>query len=71
MIVNTQYGKRVVVHINNDDTINAAFLPARYMKPFEDDKKLLLKFIKTIDEEKLYMEYNGDNTNAITFVVKQ
>ena len=70
-IVNTQFGKRVVVHINSDGIIYAAFLPARYMKPFEENKTLISKFHTAISEESLFLEYLGGKMNNINFVVKQ
>ena len=60
----TQFGKRIVVELNNEF---AVFLPVRMVKLFEEDEKLYDEMKKAAEDGHLGMQYMGGKYNKIEF----
>lgn len=62
--VKTSFGARITVDIEETFT---CYLPARFVKVFEEDVNLLLQMTTAAHEKKLLMRYYGTRYNNLEF----
>lgn len=62
--VKTSFGPRITIDIEESFT---CYLPARFVKAFEDDANLLQQMTAAAHEKKLLMQYYGTRYNNLEF----
>lgn len=62
--VHTVWGSRVVIEVESEFS---CFLPARFVKVFEEDEQFFEQMKAAAHENKLLMCYYGTNLNSLEF----
>lgn len=62
--VQTKFGKRIVADVSDEFVV---FLPARFVKAFDEDKDMFEKMVEAAHNNQLCMNYIGGKYNSIEF----